>query len=133
MLSSLVAWAGLEMKASARRGIRIAILLVLAVVFTLAAVFHALAAFGEWLRLHYSPIEAQLILAASSLGLALVMGAIALAVRYAPRHRATSREAMALVAAPLAVTLARNGLPRLGFLLPVVVMAGFLAGRWTDK
>ncbi len=133
MFSSLVAWAGLEMKASARRGIRIAALLLLATVFVLAAIFYALAAFGEWLRVHYSPIEAQLILAASSLGLALVIGAVALAIRYAPRHRATSREAMALVAAPLAVTLARSGLPRLGLILPVVMITGFLAGRWSEK
>lgn len=132
MLSSLVAWAGLEMKASARRGIRIAILLVLAVVFTLAAVFHALAAFGEWLRLHYSPIDSvdpgSLILGfGSGYGCHSSGGPLCSpASGHIPGGHGPC-------GGPLAVTLAGNGLPRLGFLLPVVVMAGFLAGRWTDK
>lgn len=130
MFSSLAALAGLEIKAATQRGVRVAGLLVLTLIFTLAAVFYAMAAFGEWLRLRYAPVDVQLILAGCALLVAILLGTGAYILRRAPLDRTASKQTMALVAAPFAMNLARRGLPGLGRVLPLVVLGGFLLGRF---
>lgn len=133
MLSSLAALAGLEIRAATQRGVKVAGLSLLAGIFLLAAIFYGFAALGEWLRLSFAPADAELMLAGLALFLAFMLGLGAYLLRRAPLDRTASKQTMALVAAPLAVNLARRGLPGLGKLLPIVVLGGFLLGRFGKK
>ena len=130
MMSWLAALAGLEIRAATQRGAKVAGLALLALVFVLAAIFYAFSALREWLLLSFAPADVELMLAGLALAVALSLGLAAYLLRRAPLDRTASKQAMALVAAPLAVNLARRGLPGIGRVLPLVILGGFLLGRF---
>ncbi len=130
MMSWLAALAGLEIRAATQRGAKVAGLALLAAIFVLAAIFYGFSALREWLLPSFAPANVELMLAGLALLIAFGLALAAYLLRRAPLDRTASKQAMALVAAPLAVNLARRGLPGLGKVLPLVVLGGFLLGRF---
>lgn len=128
MFASIAALAGLEVKRVTIRTIRVVLLLLVALVFAFAGIFYGFAALGAWLSAYYPPVVVTLILAGMSVGLALSVALGAFALHRAPPDRSAAKQAAALIAAPVALKALR-GLPGIGTLLPLVVLAGFMVGR----
>ena len=132
MFTSIAALAGLEIKDAAKRGIRFAGVILVALILAFGAVFFALSALRTELALRYDPVTADLSIA---LGL-IVVAAILVSVAFYMRRRRvgshTARNA-ALVAAPLAARIAARNLPTLIKAVPAVVIAGFLIGRLASR
>lgn len=128
MIGSLATLAGLEMRDVMRRNLRAAGLLASAAVFAAGAGAYGLSALSRYLALRHDPLTVDLMIGAGLTGAAALLGLAAWLVRRRPKSRQT-KAAMALAAAPVAVGLGRTLAPSLFKFVPLVLIAGVLAGR----
>ncbi|MCA0404552.1 MAG: hypothetical protein LCH39_00160 [Proteobacteria bacterium] len=128
MIGSLATLAGLELRDVARRNLRAVGLLAGAAVFGIGGAAYGLSALGRHLSMLYGPMEADILIGAGLLIVALLLAFAAWLVRRQPKSRQT-RTAMALAAAPVALSLGRRLAPSLIKVAPLMLIAGVLAGR----
>ena len=129
MIATLAAFAGLEIKDAAARGIRFALLLVLAGVMAFGALFFGLGALRTDLSMSIGPINADLAIAGGLvLASALLAGAAFIAKRRKSQASRTAQTA-AIVATPVAIRTLGLIAPHLLRAAPVAIVGGFLLGR----
>lgn len=132
MFTSIAALAGLEIKDAAKRGIRFFGLIAIALVFVFGAIFFALSALRTSLALSYDPMTADLMIASGLLVVAAILSGVAFIMKSRRVGNHTARNT-ALIAAPIAARLAMRNLPSLIKVVPAVVIAGFLIGRFASR
>lgn len=130
MLASIATMAGLEIRDAAKRGIRFALLLLVASVFAFGGLFYALGAVRSELLLHMSAGAADLAIGGALFLCAALITALAFYLRARKPSNARLKTAATLVAVPVAAQVARIALPGLVKAVPAVVIAGFLIGRF---
>jgi hypothetical protein len=128
MMGSFAALAGLELRSALRRHLRMAILVVFALILGVGAAAHALSALSLVLAARHGAVNANLMIGAGLLLCALVMALAAWWVRRRSGARQT-KIAMTLAAAPLAASVGRSLAPGLLRTVPLILMAGLIAGR----
>jgi hypothetical protein len=127
MFASLAALAGVELRDVARRNMMAAGFYLAAAVTGLGASGYALAALSLYLVPIYGEIVSHLIIAAGLLSLMIVAIVSALVVKRRPARE--NKAAAAMIGAPIALELTKTLAPRLGKALPLVLLAGIVAGR----
>lgn len=127
MFASLAALAGVELRDVARRNMMAAGFYLVAVVTGLGASGYALAALSLYLVPIYGEIVSHLMIAAGLLSLMIVAIVSALVVKRRPAR--DNKAAAAMIGAPIALELTKTLAPRLGKALPLVLLAGIVAGR----
>ena len=127
MFASLAALAGVELRDVARRNMMAAGFYLVAVVTGLGASGYALAALSLYLVPIYGEIVSHLMIAAGLLSLMIVAIVSALVVKRRPAR--DNKAAAAMIGAPIALELTKTLAPRLGKVLPLVLLAGIVAGR----
>lgn len=128
MIGSLATLAGLELRDVARRNLRALALVAGAAVFAIGSAAYGLSALARHLSVLYGPMVADAIIGGGLFAIALVLALAAWLARRQPKSRET-RTAMALAAAPVAISLGRRLAPSLIKAAPVLLVAGILAGR----
>lgn len=126
MMSALVALAADYARQSAKRGMQVALLLLVALAFALWALAYAMDALWTQLALIHGPIGASLILAG---GLAIVALLIAFAAWLMHRRRrpsAQTYDSAVTLGVPVALGLAARKMPLAALTLGAVAIAGVL-------
>lgn len=128
MIGSLATLMGLELRDVVRRNLRATGFLAGAAALGIGAAAYGLSALARHLSLTYGPMQADLMIGGGLLVAALVLLLGAWLVHRQPKSRET-RTAMALAAAPVALSLGRKLAPSLVKVAPLMLLAGILAGR----
>ena len=127
MFAGLATLAGVELRDVARRNMMAAGFYLVAVVTGLGASGYALAALSLYLAPIYGEMVSHLMIAAGLLSLMIVAIVSALVVKRRPARE--NKAAAAMIGAPIALELTKTLAPRLGKALPLVLLAGIVAGR----
>ena len=127
MFAGLAALAGVELRDVARRNMMPAGFYLAAAVTGLGASGYALAALSLYLTPIYGEMVSHLMIAAGLLSLMIVAIVSALVVKRRPAR--DNKAATAMIGAPIALELTKTLAPRLGKALPLVLLAGIVAGR----